>query len=148
MMDWEIIPFEGLGPIKFGMPKSEVHKILGEPKRVRNNGGGSFREIYAADLPIVTFENDKVSEIEAFYDMSEARLGDITIFSGDGIGNLARLEVLNGGAREHVGTILFENLGLATGRLDEDVVEAHNLSLFMKGAWDDRLPDFKKISFS
>jgi hypothetical protein len=30
MSDWEIVPFEAIGPIRFGMTQSDVHKALGE----------------------------------------------------------------------------------------------------------------------
>ena len=32
-MDYTIYPFEGLGPIRFGMTSQQVHDCVGEPER-------------------------------------------------------------------------------------------------------------------
>lgn len=146
-MEWEIFSFVGFGPIKFGMSTADVQTILGPPSRTRSDEPNHRRELRAADLPIITYENGSVAEIEAFYDMDKTAFEGKYLFRDNPIAILQYLETRNGVVLEHLGTLLFENLGIALGRIDENVVEEHNLAVFMKGAWDDRISSFKPISF-
>jgi hypothetical protein len=58
-MEWEIIPFIGMGPIKFEMSPSEVAAVIGLPDS-REVDEMYLREYRATNLPIVSYENDRV----------------------------------------------------------------------------------------
>ena len=145
-MEWKIIPFIGMGPVKFGMSPSEVSEILGSPKNVTTRGE-TLREQRAIDMPMIRYINDKVTEIEAFYTVKNVTLDDVNIFENEGLEVLVDLELKNEGAKVDVGIIMFENLGLTAGRLDEDVTGEHSVTAFCGGHWDDYMEDFTDISF-
>jgi hypothetical protein len=146
-MDWEIMPFVGIGPIKFGMTVDQVSTILGKTDDADSYRDGHLREIRDVDQPIITYQDNQTAEIEAFYDMKDVSFEGNYIFRDDPLKVLRYLEGRNNGVLEHLGTLLFNNLGIALGRIDESVVEEHNLSIYRKGAWDERIGNFKPISF-
>ena len=145
-MEWNIVPYVGMGPIKFGMNPDEVSEILGAPKRVRTSGN-SLRESRGLEMPIIRYKDNKVTQIEAFYDVKNVTLGDVNIFGDDGLQVMQTLETKNGGAKIDVGITIFENLGITAGRLDEDVPGEHSITAFCKGYWDNDMEDFTDISF-
>jgi len=144
-MEWKITPFIGMGPIKFGMTPSEVLEILGSPEDTDVEGG--LTEYRALDMPIIRYKDNKVTQIEAFYDVKNVTLGDVNIFDDDGLQVMRTLETKNGGAKIDVGITIFENLGITAGRLDEDVPGEHSVTAFSKGYWDNDMEDFTDISF-
>ncbi|MQW87766.1 hypothetical protein [Sinorhizobium saheli] len=104
-MEWEIIPFSGMGPIKFGMPPSEVAAIIGLPES-SDVEGMYLREYRATNLPIVSYENGRVTEIEAFYDVENVKFLGTNLFDQPGTSILSFLERENGGAKINDGTVL------------------------------------------
>jgi hypothetical protein len=143
---WEIVPYVGVGPLKFGMTADQVEQILGPPGRVRVNGDRR-RESRARGMPVIHYVAGVASEIEVFREMRNLGLGGIRLFSEPGRDVLKKLEAANGGALESVGCVLFENLGIATGRLDIDVPEDHTVCAFRRGVWDGKLEGFEPLSF-
>jgi hypothetical protein len=147
-MEWEIISFEGMGPIRFGTTPEEVAAVVGEPDRSRRGlRPGSFNEFRGTKAPIVRYSENRVKEIETFYDLKSVRFRGIDFFQTDGIEVLRQLEELNSGARVSVGIILFDKLGLTTGRLDEGPRTGHSVTAFASGAWDGKMGDLDSISF-
>jgi hypothetical protein len=144
-MDWEIVSFVGMGPIKFGMTPDVVAKILGSPEDVEE-GKSSIAEFRELDEPIVRYKDGVVAQIEAFYDVKNVRLRGINLFSDNGKEVMRQLEDLNGGAEICVGIVLFRNIGLTAGRLDEGVSGEHSVCAFRRGHWDDD-QDFKPVTF-
>jgi hypothetical protein len=145
-MDWEIFSFAGIGPIKFGMSPRDVEKLLGKPLAV-DEDDDYRKEVRAADIPSVTYEDNEVVEIEAFSEVQSLFFGKIKFFQDPALNVLRQLEEMNKGARINVGVLLFENLGITTGRLDSDVPLEHSVTVFKKGYWDDSAHRFKRISF-
>ena len=43
--------------------------------------------------------------------------------------------------------LLFDQIGLTTGRLDEGARTAHSVTAFSPGTWDNNISDFEMISF-
>lgn len=147
-MDWEIVSFEGMGPIKFGMTPEEVAAVVGAPGRSRRGlRPGSFNEFRGTTAPIVRYNENRVREIEAFYDLESVSFSGINLFQSDGLEVLRRLEELNGDAKLSVGIVLFDKLGLTTGRLDEGPRTGHSVTAFKSGTWDGKLSEFESISF-
>lgn len=145
-MEWNIVPYVGMGPIKFGMNPDEVSEILGPSKSVTTRGV-TLRELRAIDMPMIRYRDNKVTEIEAFNKVKNVILDDVNIFDDDGRRILRALETKNNGAKIYVGAVMFETLGVTTGRLDEDVASGHSITAFCKGHWNKHLEKFEKISF-
>lgn len=143
---WEIKPFVGMGPIRFGMSPTEVAAIIGLPEST-DDDDDYLREYRVVELPIVSYENNVVTEIEAFYDVEKVTFRGRQIFDEPGLAILQFLERENGGARINVGTVLFQNIGITCGRLDEGARGDHSVTAFARGLWDDRISRFKALSF-
>lgn len=147
-MKWEIVSFEGVGPIRFGMSVAEVSAVTGDAERTRRGlRQGSYNEFRGTKAPIVRYRDDRVQEIEAFYDLENVIFRGIDLFKLNGRETLRKLEELNGSARISVGIILFDQLGLTTGRLDEGPRTGHSVTAFAPGVWDEKMDRFEKISF-
>ena len=147
-MEWEIKSFIGMGPLRLGMQPQETSAIVGPPDSTRKGiRSGAFSEFREVQTPVLRYRDGSLSEIEAFYDVANVSFRGIRIFEERGIDVLRQLETLNGSALISVGIVLFENLGLSVGRLDEKVREQHSITAFKQGLWDEKLPKFEKISF-
>lgn len=147
-MEWHVQTFEGMGPIRFGMTPEDVALVLGPPQRSRRGLRlGSFSEHRGTRVPIVRYRDNKVREIEAFYDLGLVEFRGISLFRADGRQVLRQLEALNGGAMISVGIVLFDQIGLTTGRLDEGARTGHSVTAFSPGTWDNNDSGFEMISF-
>lgn len=147
-MDWQIHPFERVGPIRFGMTVSDVEAILGVPERTRKGlRPGSHAEFRGTSAPIIRYRDGEVCEIEAFYDLPGVSVFGMDLFGGNGLKTMRTLEKLNGGAVETVGIVLFDTLGITTGRLDQKAREDHSITAFRRGLWNGKKDDLKAVSF-
>ena len=122
-VEWEITPFVGMGPVRFGMTPSEVEAIIGAPMVVDDDDDDpSYRkEVREIDVPTITYEGNRVAEIKAFDSVKNVRLKTVNLFENTGLSVLKDLQALNHGALANVGIVLFENLGITTGCLDSKV---------------------------
>ncbi len=145
-MVWDIQPFIGMGSLRFGMSPSAVADLIGAPEstRVRETRLREFRDV---DFPILTYDREKLVEIEAFYDVPDVTYQGMAIFDVPGLECLRALETANGGALHDVGVVLFNEIGLTCGRLDEDARGDHSVTAFSRGFWDGKLIDFEPITF-
>lgn len=148
-MNWQIRSFDCMGPIRFGMNFAEVEAVAGPPESTRKGlKQGSLTEFRGERAPIVKYRDDRVSEIEAFYDLQGVTYQGIRLFADNGLEFMRSLERLNGGALESVGTVLFDTLGLSSGRLDQPGREQHSVIVFKNdGLWNEQKHTFKSISF-
>lgn len=145
-MNWEITPFIGMGPIRFRMTPAEVAAIVGPPEST-DDDDGYRREYRAWDLPIVSYESDGVTDIEAFREVQNVTFRGRRIFDEPGLAVVRFLEQQNGGVRTNVGTLLFSDIGITSGRLDEGVRSDHSVTAFARGLWDERIGRFKELTF-
>ncbi|KQN86306.1 hypothetical protein ASF03_21785 [Rhizobium sp. Leaf68] len=145
-MNWEITPFIKMGPVHFGMSPVEVAAIIGEPE-FADEDVGYLREYRAIDVPIIVYENDMVTEIEAFQEVTNVIFRGKRSFEEPGLEILRYLEQENGGASVNVGTILFKNIGITSSFLDQSDGSDRSVTAFAKGLWDDRSSRFKERSF-
>lgn len=147
-MIWEIVSFEAVGPIRFGMTPDEVAAIAGMPDRSRRGmRSGALNEFRGNRAPIIRYRENRVTEIEAFYDLGSVMFRGMDLFRTNGAAMLHQLEKLNGGASLSVGIVLFERLGFTTGRLDEGPRTGHSVTAFAAGLWDGKIDEFEKVSF-
>lgn len=144
-MAWEIKPFESVGPIRFGMSPSEVEAAIGPPDRKRKGEDGT--EYRGDRAPIVNYDNGRVTEIECYYDLTGVNFDGISLFEQNGLEVMRDLEGRNGGAVQSFGIVIFQNLGLSTGRLDRPGREDHSATAFARGLWEDRIDRLEPVSF-
>lgn len=122
--------------------------MVGPPDRSRRGlRPGSFNEFRDSRAPIVRYNENRVREIEAFYDLESVTFQGISIFKLDGLEVLRQLEKLNGDAKLSVGIVLFDKLGVTTGRLDEGPRTGHSVTAFARGTWNGKTEDFEVVSF-
>ncbi|MVA37552.1 hypothetical protein [Agrobacterium vitis] len=145
-MAWEIQPFIGMGGLRFGMSPLVVAELIGVPisTDTEEDDRREFRDIH---LPILSYEQERLVEIEAFYNVPEVTYRGLNIFGVPGLKCLQTLEADNGGALHNVGIVLFAQIGLTCGRLDGDASGDHSITAFSRGLWDDKLARFKPITF-
>jgi hypothetical protein len=143
---WDIQPFIGMGSLHFGMSPSAVADLIGAPESTRAKET-RLREFRDVDLPILTYDRETLVEIEAFYDVPDVTYQGMNVFGISGLQCLQALETANGGALHDVGVVLFAQIGMTCGRLDEDAQSDHSVTAFSRGFWDDKLADFEPISF-
>ncbi|MBE7183469.1 MAG: hypothetical protein INR68_03570 [Methylobacterium mesophilicum] len=145
-MVWEIQSFIGVGELRFGMSPRMVADLIGAPES-SDGDEADLREFRDIDLPILSYDQEKLVEIEAFYDVPNVTYRGMDIFGTPGLKCLQTLEAANGGALHDVGIVLFAELGFTCGRLDQEVEGDHSITAFSRGLWDSKLGDFEPITF-
>ncbi len=106
-MTWLIDSFSGIGPIKFGMTPEDVATHIGAPDRSRRGlRPDTFSEHRGTKAPVVRYRGNRVSEIEAFYNIGVVMFRGISVFGTNGLKVLRALEELNGELRFLLGLYL------------------------------------------
>lgn len=142
MLSLDIRPFEGVSPIKFGMLRSSVIDVIGNP--------------YSSNEKVDSWGN--TLDINIGYD----ELGTVEqIGLGPGEYELAiggqllwrphrhpdpnpTLLALDPEPLERVGFLIFTKLGIATTGYHDDDPSQHAISVYPRGAWDQLLLKAKK----
>jgi hypothetical protein len=144
---WEISRFAGMGPIRLGMSPTQVADIIGEPDAIDEESDGYRREFRSEALPVISYQDGQVTEIEAFREVEGVTLAGRAIFGEPGLEIMRFLEEQNGSAMANVGTVLFNDIGISCGRLDESPKEDHSITVFVRGLWDDGLSRCEEVAF-
>jgi hypothetical protein len=63
---WVLTPFEGVGPLRFGMTRAEVRQALGEEPRILTTGEESYRSAGAR----VEYDDDGKLELVQVHEPS------------------------------------------------------------------------------
>jgi hypothetical protein len=134
-----------MGPIRFGMSPAQVAGIIGDQVSIDDDDEGYLREYRSVELPIISYQDSHVVEVEAFREVKSVTFGDRDIFGEPGPEIMRFLEQANGGARASLGLVLFNDIGITCGRLDESPVEDHSITVFAKGLWNDRLSRLQEL---
>ena len=112
-MIWDIRPFDGLGPIHFGMSRHEVIQInIGEITDVMSSFTGAVVEYCSFNIPVCSYRNIYISAIETNRRVKNVFFRDIDIYIGESLEVLRALEIANGGAFEALGAVIFTNIGI------------------------------------
>jgi hypothetical protein len=136
---FEIRPFEGALPIRFGMPRDEVHEILGSPETL-----GTLRSIKATSddwtrygLNVRYHLEGGVAHIGFRPGHCVLRLADRVIWTPDEIvdPNWTLLS-LDPAPKELLGFLIFMKLGVTTSGYHNGDASQHALGVFSQGEWD------------
>jgi len=139
MKQFEIQPFVGALPLRFGMTRDEVHGVVGSPRAVRTNRFGELDEDYL--------------EVSAGYDKTDAKLCELGFvrsvdvrFRGIDLfrdaGAISLLVEADGSPLEGLGFIVFPSLGIALADFGSEQDTDQAITVFARGRWSD-LKHFK-----
>lgn len=157
MMDWIILPNEGIGPVRFGMTADEVMRAvpsIGPATHRDTQWDGSVRESRAVEIPSFTFESGKLTGIGLWHRTTGVSFDGMAVFQDRPEAVIRRLYDRNGRALYDAGDLLFVRLGVDTGGfwsgdlhrfLDPEAGddEARTVALFAPGAFDAMLNEFR-----
>jgi hypothetical protein len=161
IMRWNIEPYVGIGPLKFGMTQQQVGQILDPLHAVIATHpayDGSINEHRALEIPACNYVSGALNELNFNWRVKDVLYGKIEIFNSDPRYLLQELEKINGGAKMDLGMILFDKLGIRTSGfyrsednhfhlLGSKVQDDRAVAVFRKGSFDAFIPGFEPISF-
>lgn len=139
MATFEIVPFVGAEPLRFGMTPGDAHALLGEPRSSSLNRRGELDEDYP--------------ELSTGYSKADGTLVELgfvslasVVFRGIDVFNDAQaLSVLtraDGGPLEGLDFIVFPSLGIALADFFSEQESDRAITVFARGRWTD-LKGFK-----
>lgn len=126
-----LTPYEGAGPIVFGMNAEEVVASIGSPKSSIKNRRGET--VFRYEERNITLSNEGVVEVELLQE-SDTYLCDVAVFSDPNA--LRKLCVLDGAPKECLGAVILMNLGVSVTGLHNQDDSQTSISLFVRGRFD------------
>jgi hypothetical protein len=140
---FDIEPFVGAHPIRFGMSRMEVHQLLGQPESSQTvwDGNGTI-DYWNGSLVNIGYDlTEMVNHIGFAPGGCELRLLDsllwTTVNQPDPNPELLRRDA---DSVESVGILYFRDLGISTTGYHDDDVSQRAIAVSPRGAWDDVLP--------
>jgi hypothetical protein len=156
MLTFDVKPFVGALPIRFGMSRLEVHRILGNPESSYPIWDKSGTSEYWLEFRIcVGF--DLVGQVMHVGftrpDCFSMVLFDATVWSLEVADPNPVLLQFDGSPVEDLGILVFTNIGIATTGFHDDDEHQRALTVFPHGAYDKFLatanaPDLRKYQLS
>ena len=128
-----LLPYRGTSLVKFGATPDDVESVLGPAQRTKKTRAGNRME-YRETCRVEYSNEDKVVEM-TFWPPGTLLLDSRNLLQGSD--QVKRLSVHDKHPLEHVGFVVFYELGLAmTGFHDGDKGQ-EAITIFSKGKWDD-----------
>jgi hypothetical protein len=124
-------PYEGAGPIVFGMNAGEVATLIGSPRSSAKNRRGET--VLRYEKMHITLSNEGVVEVELLPE-SGAYLSDVEVFSDPHA--LRKLCALDGAPKECLGAVILMNLGASVTGLHNQEDNQKSISVFARGRFD------------
>jgi hypothetical protein len=158
-MRWDIHPWNGIGPLKFGMTPIDVaafDNTIGQT--IRTDVNNSFRSEYRPSYtPYCEYENDHLNLVDtANSEKISVFFEEIDIFHEDSRNVMRYLEKKNGGIKgSNVGGTLFENIGIVARNFfdiknrtyfKKGTQDDRSMAIFAQGAWDRFIKTYRNIS--
>lgn len=142
MLNYVITSYIGVGELKFGMTRSDIHHLLGTPILSRKSRySEEVKDYWEGNALQLTFSDsiDELIEISLHQRLKETQFRGIKLFEEPGRKVMNALTKLDDSLIEEVGIYTFPALGLAvTGFLDDDDVKS--VTAFKSGSQEFRLP--------
>lgn len=140
MREHVITSYVGVGPLKFGMTRDEVHQILGKPQfSKKSRFFEESREFWNDNGLQLTFSEtgDGLLEIGLCSNLANVQFNGIKLFEVPGADVFKALHDWDDAPLARTGTSVFLKLGLAVhGFLDDDDSDKA-VAAFIKGRWDE-----------
>lgn len=139
---FEIKPYQGAGPLQFGMKQDEVAAAVGTPVLVRKTRGGDTEMRYPDYAVRLGGADQAVAEI-GFSPRAKVIVEGIDVFGDQDA--FDKLIQLDGEPLESLGIIVLMKLGVSlTGFHDADA-DQKSIGAFRRGRWDEAKGGLKKF---
>ncbi|MFA5539382.1 MAG: hypothetical protein WCZ72_03685 [Gemmobacter sp.] len=159
-MEWDIRPYDGLGPLRLGMSPAEVAALpeMGAPEAVDTAFDGSVVEFRGLFRPACNFAGGRLVVIDTGWRVQGVRFGGAELYRLDPAEAMRLLERAAGGASLDMGTVFFMAIGVnASGfwleqerRFRDPVRDGQDdrgIAVFARGVFDEFLPEHQPVSF-
>ncbi|WP_044531016.1 hypothetical protein [Herbaspirillum sp. B65] len=140
MQEHIITSYVGVGPLKFGMTRGEVHQLLGAPLSTKKSRFfDESREYWSENGLQLTFSDagDGLVEIGLSPNLPNVQLNGLKLFEVPGAYAFKVLHDWDDAPLSRTGTSVFLKLGLAAGGFLYDDDDTKSVTAFAKGRWDD-----------
>jgi hypothetical protein len=134
MTVFDIRPFDGVGPLTFGMTPEEVHSQLGEPRMQKPNPLGQRDERYPGFRVRYAADSGLMCEV-TFSTACQVLFAGVPLFTDATA--VQQLAERDGAAVQGLGYLVFPNLGVALADFDSDQESDKAITAFAKGQWTD-----------
>lgn len=140
MQEHIITPYVGVGPLKFGMTRTDAHKILGAPlSSKKSRFSQESTDLWDENGLQLTFsgEDEKLVEISLYPNLPDVEWNGLKLFEVPGVDAFRSLYDLDNAPLTKAGATIFLKLGLAVGGFLHSDESDKSVTAFAKGRWDD-----------
>ncbi|WP_044529009.1 hypothetical protein [Herbaspirillum sp. B65] len=140
MQEHIIMSYVGVGPLKFGMTREEVHQILGAPLSVEKcRFLEELTEYWSENGLQLTYSetDERLLEISLYPNLPNVQLNGLKLFEVPGAYAFKVLHDWDDAPLTIAGASIFLKLGLAAGGFLDDDDNDKSVTVFAKGRWDD-----------
>lgn len=144
---FDIRPYEGVGPLRFGMIPDEVEHVLGKPDKVKRNFLGEWTEHREANGLVTTFDRETNELVEVGFspNITSLHYASLNLFSGNPRDTLHELARHDATTYEMVGFIIMLKLGITLAGFQTGEQSDLAVTVFAKGRWDSDIPKMRRI---
>ncbi len=140
MQEHIIMSYVGVGPLKFGMTRGEVHQLLGAPLFTKKSQFfEESREFWSENGLQLTYSetDERLLEISLYPNLQNVQLNGLKLFEVPGRYAFKVLHDWDDAPLAIAGATIFLKLGLAAGGFLHDDDDDKAIAVFAKGRWDD-----------
>lgn len=143
-MPYEILPYVGVGALRFGMTSPQIRQILGAPRFSRRDAH-RLREMYGVGGPALTFRAAAGSEEAELAEIGFTKAATDIVYRGTNLFAGKRPAVIGmlcneePEPREVSGTLVFPRLGITLTGFHSGPEENMAVTAFAPGVWDTNL---------
>lgn len=148
MKEWNIVSYEGIGPISLNLSLDQVIEKIGSPSsKIKTIRGNSF--IFMDGIIKIAFGNNyNIESIGiSLNDEIHPTFHNIDIFGYDNIEILKKLNNIEGDVFEAYGILIFKNSGFTISGVHDEDDSQKAVSLFSRARISDFSADMKLIHF-
>ena len=134
-----LLPYAGVGDVRFGMSPEEVSAIVGVPDSHSTNALKQRVEFRAyLNVAFSPGTSPRVKHFGIGRQIRRTTIADIELFVGRPETILQQLCRLDGDSVTYLGYVIFFDLGLTLTGFHDGDVDQRAVAMFERGAWDAR----------
>lgn len=140
MREHIVMSYVGVGPLRFGMTRDEVHQLIGNPLSIDKSGGSEELTEYWSNngLQLTYSEMDEtLLEISLYPNLQNVQLNGLNLFEVPGTHAFKLLHDWDNAPLRIFSVSIFLKLGLAVNGFLHDDDGAKSVTAFAKGRWND-----------